>query len=54
MLKIISDQNLVKSVKLHVINLIIIKILWDFEIQTDHLIQARRPDFSHWKENQRI
>ena len=21
------------------------KILWDFEIQPDHLIQARRPDF---------
>ena len=21
------------------------KILWDFEIQTDHLISARQPDF---------
>ena len=21
------------------------KILWDFEIQTDHLVPARRPDF---------
>ena len=22
-----------------------IKLLWDFDIQTDHLISARRPDF---------
>ena len=21
------------------------KLLWDFDIQTDHLISARRPDF---------
>ena len=24
--------------------IMIIKILWDFEVQTDHLISARRPD----------
>ena len=26
------------------------KNLWDFEIQTDHLISARRPDLVSWGE----
>ena len=28
------------------------KLLWDFEIQTDHLISVRRPD--HLKTNQKM
>ena len=30
-----------------------LKILWDFEIQTDHLIPARRPDEKRKKERKK-
>ena len=30
------------------------KVLWDFEIQTDHLISARRPDLVKKKKKDRI
>ena len=29
------------------------KLLWDFEIQTDHLISARRPDLIRVKKNKK-
>ena len=40
------NQESIQEIETH-------KILWDFEIQTDHLISARRPDLMIVKKKKR-